>query len=143
MTDDVRVMRDENLDNNASAIQKTITKIDRILKPIDVSVVDTVEYIDSTLFVLSPNSVSKQTMVHGLFRNKHRYAFEFVDTTVDDIIEDEGYIGRMPSTRKTIAIRRVAFKKLPRPILCSFLYQTCLLVLLSALLFAIYSVALL
>lgn len=143
MTDDVRVMRDENLDNTQDAIEKTSDKINRLLAPIKVSVIDVIQYIDSTLFVLTPNSVRIQNAVHERFRNKHRYAFEFVDTNVDEIIEDNGYMGRMPCTQKTIAIRRVAFKKLPRPILCSFLYQTFLFMILTALLFAIYSVSLL
>lgn len=148
MSSDVRSLRDVNLDNNADAIAKSRRKIDATLGELGISVVDTVEYVDSTLFVLSDASMRHQDEVRAKFRNnKNRLSFEFATVATDEIIEGDGrtggYLGRMPSKRTTMAIRRGAFKKLPRPILCSFLYQTCLWSLLTALLFVAYHVAIL
>lgn len=137
------VLRDNNLDNNDSAIEKNVQKINKLLLPIQVSVQDITRYVDSTLFILTPKSMNCQDAVRGLFRNHHRYTFEYADVVTNEIIDGEnGYIGRIPGRSRSMAIRRIAFKKLPRPIMCSFILQTFLFSLLSVILYVMYCVAL-
>lgn len=139
-------LRDNNLDNTDAAIEKSAKKIDTLLGSIGgVHIVDTKHYVDSTLFTLSPISVEHHDEIKNLLHNKHRYTLEFAYTTVMERIEgDDGeYLGCMPQRHQSVAVRRVAFKKLPRPIICSAIIQSFLLTVLFSLFYLLYRVVLL
>ncbi len=135
-------LSDNNLDNDDLTIEKNEKKINNILSPLNVKVENVIRYVDSALFVLSVNSMTHQDSVRALFRNHYRYTFEYADiNTTETLTNDDGsYLGRMPGNRKSMAIRRIAFKKLPRAIFCSFLGHTVLFSLLSGILYLMYCV---
>lgn len=143
MLSTVELLRDANLDNTEAAITKDEKKINDKLEPLGISVAYVNKYVDSTLFVLTPNSMAHQENIKRWFmRAHHRYSFEFTQINSIDIIKDDNgaHLGRMPGRRSTMAIRRHAFKKLPRPFLCSMMIQMLLTLLLLSLLFVMYRV---
>ena len=146
MLSTVAQIRDPNLDNTEAAITKDEKKINTKLEPLGISVASVIKYVDSTLFVLTSNSMSHQENIKRWFmRAHHRYSFEFTQVNSVDIIKDDNgtHLGRMPGRRSTMAIRRHAFTKLPRPFLCSMMIQILLFFSLLSLLYAMYRVYLL
>ena len=139
-------LRDNNLDNTDADIDKAERKIRAILSPYNIGIQSVIKYIDSTVFLLSPNSMDNEVEVQKLFPNQYRYEIEYENTTTQqDILDDEtgAYLGRMPVPSTSLAIRRIALKKLPRSILASLAYMTVLFALLTALVLFVRAVILL
>lgn len=145
MLSKVETLRDPNLDNTDAAIQKNTQKINSLLSPLEIKVHNTIRYIDSTLFILTANSMQHQENIKRFLKNPHRYSYEYTRIDTMEIINDDNgkYLARMPTQKTTVAVRRSAFKKLPRPIMCSFILQVFLISLLLMLAGLMYKVALL
>lgn len=138
-------MRDTNLDNTDADIDKAHDKIKSTLSTYNITVERVIKYIDSTVFLLSPNSIENMEDVKKHFGKKDRYELEYGETDMNREVRNEtgDYIGRMPLKTKSIVIRRLGLKKLPRPILLGITYLSILVAILAALCLFMYRVVLL
>ncbi len=118
------------------------------------SVISTIQYTTSTVFVLCPQSMQYEDAIRKMLHLDARYIVETRPVTVDKVKEDAAskktattvgplsdVMSVLPVTRTTLAIRRRAFKRLPRPPFLTFLYRIILTVLLAVIIACIYNVA--
>lgn len=140
MEEDAVILTNPDLDNTTADIERATKEINNLIEPLTITIVDTIRNNEDTLFVLSPNSIDLLSAVDRAFKSKPRYSLEYYSITVmSNINNDDGeYIGRQPITTRTLALKRDAFKKLPRPILVSILYQNLLYSSLLGLIYFIY-----
>lgn len=118
------------------------------------SIVSTIPYTNATLFVLCATSIDYESVIRAVLKNDARYSVEIRPITLDKVREEEAEGGVtqpnsrrlsdvcsvLPVTRRTLAIRRRAFKRLPRPPVRTFLYRTVLTVLIAIVIATIYNV---
>lgn len=136
------VLTDPDLDNTVADIARATKEINSLVGSLNITIIDTIRNNDDTLFVLSPNSIELLSAVDRAFKSKPRYSLEYhpIKMMVNITNEDGEYLGRQPNTIRTLALKRDAFKKLPRPILVSLLYQNLLYGTLTGLIYFIFVV---
>lgn len=138
-------VRDVNLDYDMPNLSRNQEEITNILSKNtngEVKIINMIGQNHSTLFILSPSSMRHSEKINSLFNNS-RFITEYTRVMVDEIDEDDdisNYISRLPMEKETMAIRRKAFKKLTRPVLCSIFYIILLSLFLLCVLYTIYQI---
>ena len=145
------IVTDTELDNSEGdeklARHELTERIARAIKNPEeataVKIVDVIVYETEMLFCLTPASFVHRADLEAAFENDVRYSVETRDITVDMASADSvlsQYISRLPVTRQTLAIRRKAFKRLPRAPLLTTTYRVVLTVFIGCVITLIYNI---
>lgn len=114
------------------------------------NIISTIPYTNATVFLLCRQSMEHEKAIREVLRDDKRYSVETRPITVDKVREDastnpgggglSSVMSCLPVTCTTLAIRRRAFKRLPRPPFRTFVYRTVLTVFLAVIIASIYNV---
>lgn len=140
-------VHDTELDNTKKTVVENEQKINKRLATIatgDAIVIKVAKvecYPMYTDFILNHHSITHQEKVKKLFPNQHRFAFheDYVQINLADEDPEYSSLGEyFPATRKTMVLRRHAFKKLRRPIIVTIVWRLFLSAIIGCCLYGIY-----